>query len=112
MTVAFKKSIILEFDSYKDMPGHEDHYLWLRVLQRYNGYNIPKILVNARIGNSFFKRRHGLNFFKKELNFQFRLLSDGLQSKLSFTKNVILRGIPRLLPKTIFKLIYSKILRK
>ena len=75
MTVAFKRSIILELDSYKDMPGYEDHYLWIRVLQKYNGYNTSKILVNARIGNDFFERRHGLNFFKKELNFQLRLLS-------------------------------------
>ena len=36
---------------------------------------------------------------------------DGIQSFLSFITNVILRGLPRLLPKFILKIIYKYFLR-
>jgi glycosyltransferase involved in cell wall biosynthesis len=112
MTVAFKKSIILELGGYKDMPGYEDHYLWLRVLKNYKGYNIPEILVHARVGNDFIGRRQGLKFFQKEFFFQRTLLNEGLQTLFYFNKHLIVRVLPKLFPKFFLKLIYKFILRK
>jgi glycosyltransferase involved in cell wall biosynthesis len=112
MTVAFKKNIILELGGYRDMPGYEDHYLWLRVLKSYKGYNIPEILVHARVGNDFIGRRHGLKFFKKEIYFQKTLLFEGLQNLFYFNKHLIVRALPKLFPKFFLKLIYKFILRK
>ena len=112
MTVAFKKSIILELGGYKDMPGYEDHYLWLRVLKNHKGYNLPEILVHARVGNDFIGRRHGLKFFQKEIYFQRTLLNEGLQTLFYFNKHLIVRALPKLFPKFFLKLIYKFILRK
>ena len=112
MTVAFKKSIILELGGYKDMPGYEDHYLWLRVLKNHKGYNIPEILVHARVGNNFIGRRQGLKFFQKEIYFQRTLLNEGLQTLFYFNKHLIMRALPKLFPKFFLKLIYKFILRK
>jgi glycosyltransferase involved in cell wall biosynthesis len=112
MTVAFKKSIILESEGYKDMPGYEDHYLWLRVLKKYKGYNIPEILVYARVGNDFIGRRQGFAFFKKEFFFQNTLLIENLQTFPYYIKHLLLRVFPKLFPKFILKLIYKFILRK
>lgn len=112
MTVLYKKSVVEEVGGYKDMPGYEDYYLWMRLLKHYKGINLDKSLVFARIGNDMMKRRHGLEFFKKEFQFQRRLLAENLISPLSFYKNLIIRCFPRVLPIYILKIIYSKILRK
>lgn len=111
MTVCFKKSNILRAGGYLDMPGYEDYYLWLRVLNFSKGYNLDKPLVFARVGNDMFGRRHGIRFFINEIRFQKTIYNDGIQSFYSFIKNVIIRGIPRLFPKFILKLIYKNLLR-
>lgn len=112
MTVAFKKSIILELGGYKDMPGYEDHYLWLRVLRKYKGYNIPQVLVHARVGNDFIGRRQGIKFFKNELFFQNTLLKENLQTRTYYIKHLLVRVTPKLFPKFILNLLYRFILRK
>jgi glycosyltransferase involved in cell wall biosynthesis len=112
MTIAFKKSIILESEGYKDMPGYEDHYLWLRVLKKYKGYNIPEILVHARVGNDFIGRRQGITFFKNELFFQNTLLKENLQTSPYYFKHLLVRVLPKLFPKFFLKLIYKFVLRK
>lgn len=112
MTVAFLKSAVLECGGYRTMDGYEDWYLWMRVLRKYNGYNLSEALVNARIGNGMINRRQGFIFFKNELKFQKTLLSDKLITYSDFLINIFFRAIPRLLPKKILNLVYVKILRK
>ena len=111
MTVLYKKSIVEEVGGYRDMPGYEDYYLWMRLLKQNKGMNIDTPLVFARIGNDMIKRRHGLEFFKKEFQFQNRLLKENLTSPLNFSKNFIIRCLPRVIPISILKIIYSKVLR-
>jgi glycosyltransferase involved in cell wall biosynthesis len=112
MTVLYRKSIIEAVGGYQDMPGYEDYYLWLRLLKQNKGMNIDETLVYARIGNNMIKRRHGFEFFNKEFNFQDRLLRENLISPINFSKNLILRCFPRILPISILKIIYSKVLRR
>tara|TARA_X000000950_G_scaffold183181_1_gene221931 strand:- start:1654 stop:2469 length:816 start_codon:yes stop_codon:yes gene_type:complete len=111
MTVCFKKSHIKKAGGYSHMPGYEDYYLWLRVLNFYRGHNLDKPLVFARVGNNMLGRRQGFRFFINEIRFQKAIYFDGIQSFLSFITNVILRGLPRLLPKFILKIIYKYFLR-
>ena len=111
MTVCFKKSHIKKAGGYSHMPGYEDYYLWLRVLNFYKGHNIDKPLVFARVGNNMLGRRQGFRFFINEIRFQKTIYFDGIQSFLSFITNVILRGLPRLLPKFMLKIIYKYFLR-
>lgn len=112
MTVAFVKSAILECGGYRPMHGYEDWYLWMRVLKKYNGFNLSATLVNARIGNGMITRRQGLVFFVNELKFQRTLLNDNLITFSDFIKNIFFRALPRLLPKKILNLIYIIFLRK
>lgn len=111
MTVAFLKSSILKCGGYKPMPGYEDYYLWMRVLKEFNGFNLSENLVHARVGNGMIARRQGFVFFANELKFQRTLLTEDLITYLDFIKNIFLRLLPRLLPKKILELIYTKILR-
>lgn len=111
MTVGFKKSVVLEVGGYKEMPGYEDYYLWVRMLKNYNGINLLEPLVHARTGNDMIARRQGLAFFKKEIAFQNRLLFEGYQNLFSWLLNLILRAPIRLLPKKILVYFYNIILR-
>ncbi len=111
MTVCFKKSHIIKAGGYLDMIGYEDYYLWLRVLNFSKGYNLDKSLVYARVGNNMVGRRQGYRFFINEIRFQKTIYNEGYQSFLSFIKNVILRGLPRLFPKFILRIIYKYLLR-
>lgn len=111
MTVAFLKSSILKCGGYKPMPGYEDYYLWMRVLKEFNGFNLSENLVNARVGNGMIARRQGFIFFVNEFKFQRTLLAENLITHSAFIKNIFFRLFPRLLPKKILELIYTKILR-
>lgn len=111
MTVAFLKSSILKCGGYKPMPGYEDYYLWMRVLKEFNGFNLSDNLVSARVGNGLIARRQGFVFFANEFKFQRTLLAENLITYSDFIKNIFLRLFPRLLPKKILELIYTKILR-
>ena len=111
MTVMFKKTIVTKVGGYKDMPGYEDYYLWMRLLLKHKGENLNENLVYARIGNNMFGRRQGFSFFKKEIKFQKTLYSEKLINKNHFYKNIIFRGITRLFPKSILSFIYKSFLR-
>ncbi len=113
MTVMFKKSVILEAGNYTEMPLFEDYYLWCRVLKNgHNGLNINKVLVKARAGEDMVQRRSGLSYFKKEIGFQKALLQLGYTNMYEFIRNLIIRGLPRILPKKMLLNIYNNILRK
>ncbi len=112
MTVGFKKSLIQSVGGYKDMPGYEDYYLWLRVLKYYKGMNIDEYLVHARVGNNMIERRVGWEFFNKEIRFQRALRKARLINNLEFARNFILRCLPRCLPPFLLKTIYKFYLRK
>jgi hypothetical protein len=77
MTVGFKKSIATDLGGYQDMPGYEDYYLWLKILNKYKGMNLPDRLVLARVGNDMIGRRHGLTFLINKIKFQNTLLKEG-----------------------------------
>lgn len=113
MSVIFKKNDIIEIGNYEDMPLFEDYYLWVRVLDSgKKGMNISDVLVNVRAGEEMIAKRSGYNYFKCEINFQRNLLKMNYISKSKFISNVILRGVPRLLPTKIVEMIYSLVLRK
>ena len=111
MTVAFKKTVVEEVGGYKDMPGYEDYYLWLRLLKKYKGFNLTENLVYARIGNDMIGKRQGIRFFLNEINFQKTILSEKLISPSNFILNIFLRAIPRLIPKFLLKKLYKTFLR-
>jgi glycosyltransferase involved in cell wall biosynthesis len=113
MTVAFKKFEIESVGGYLDLPGYEDYYLWLRLLQKYKncGYNIKEPLVYARVGNNMISRRQGYLFFQREYFFQKQLLKDKITNNKIFIKNLIIRGLPRFLPTSILDKFYTLFLR-
>jgi glycosyltransferase involved in cell wall biosynthesis len=108
VTVMFKKSAVVETGGYEDMNGFEDFYLWVRMMQK--GYlfaNIDEVLVKVRTGRDMLARRHGWKYFKKEISFNRAVNSLGFYSNFESIRNILIRGIPRLLPPFFLRWVYS-----
>ena len=106
----YKKSIVEKSGGYKKMMWFEDYYLWARMIS--DGakfYNIQEPLVNMRAGYGQLERRGGVKYAIEEFKFLKRLKEIGFLSTSQFIKNVVIRFIARILPKSLLKSIYKKI---
>lgn len=111
-SVMFRKTAILDVGSYKDVPLFEDYYLWMRLIRKgYRIENQDEVLLYFRIGNMM-KRRHGIGYFKKEIQFFRRLRTEGLTSNSTFLALIAARLPFRILPLAILKVIYATFLRE
>ena len=109
--VMYKKSIVDKADGYKKMMWFEDYYLWGRMLL--NGakfYNIQEALVNMRAGYGQLERRSGFTYALSEMTLQKEFLDLGFINYFEFMRNVTIRFIARVAPKSLVKQIY-KVLR-
>lgn len=112
MTVAYKKSIVLELNGYQHHLYMEDYNLWLRIIaQEYQIHNLPDILIKVRSGKSMYERRKGINYIKSELVLAQLKEQLGLQSFLTSYGYFIIRSLTRLLPTSLIGKVY-KTLRK
>lgn len=111
--VMFKKSAVLAVNGYMHFPLFEDYYLWVRMLM--NGckfYNIQESLLYFRTTQDMFKRRGGWKYIKTEINFQLTIHRIGFISTGQCIKNIGIRFTVRLIPNSLRKSIYKKLLRK
>lgn len=61
MTAFFRRDAFLAAGGYPDIPLKEDYGLWLAMLARGERLaNLPQVLVHARLGEDFHRRRAGL----------------------------------------------------
>lgn len=109
-TVVYRKSKILEVGGYDIFP--EDYRLWMKLLQNGEGYNIQESLLFYRSGKEMYKRRHGWNYLKSEIKMQKYFYKIGFINKIECLKNILLRGIPRIVPLVLLKKIYEVKLTK
>ena len=92
MTVMFKKSDVQMAGGYLDWHHNEDYYLWIRMYEKGCVFmNLEDILVYARVGLEFYKRRGGWKYFISEKKIQQYMLSQKIISKFRFVKNIIVR---------------------
>ena len=112
MSVAYRKSIILEVGSYEDVRYFEDYYLWCKVLKKYKGYNIQECLIDVRAGKSMFKRRGGFSYVKNIISFEKKILKLGTINYFEFIINVIERTLIAIFPSDLRSFFYNTFLRK
>ena len=106
-SVMFLKNDIVSAGNYKKLEGFEDWYLWLRL--RKKGYKIETLQENlcyVRVGNSFYKRRSGLNYIKNEFNAHNVFYKEKLITFINFLSTMIIRTPLRLLPEKVIKFLY------
>ena len=107
MSVVFKKEKVLEVGGYQPMSGFEDFYLWIRMLKNgAKGANIPKVLIHARAGSEMVGRRHGIAYARQEIDFTIAGRKLGYFSYYDLSRNMIIRVLPRFLPKTFLDILY------
>lgn len=113
MTVAYKKSKVLEAGNYKDMLYFEDYYLWARMAKKGCIFrNVQEILVNVRGGNDMIKRRGGKKYIKPIIRFEKELLKLKIISRIEYLNNTLIRVFSALIPNSIRSILYKKALRK
>ncbi|WP_065994510.1 glycosyltransferase [Acinetobacter defluvii] len=113
MTIAYRKTKILEVGGYQHHMWMEDYNLFLRVIAKgYKIQNLEDILVYARIDNGMHARRKGFEYIKSEkqlLNLKKELkLQNPIHANILF----LIRSTFRLLPSSMLGKIYNTFLRK
>lgn len=108
MSAIFRKSAIDSVGGYQDLMYMEDYYLWLRLLAKDHKIdNIDDTLVSARIGNGMLERRRGATYIKSELFLLKKIYNLNLSKSPMPIFYYAIRITSRLVPKILFKKIYS-----
>jgi len=69
--VMFKKQSVINSGNYVNFPLFEDYFLWIRMLQKgAKFYNIQESLLYFRFSPAMFKRRGGIKYAFREIDFQ------------------------------------------
>lgn len=113
MTIAYRKSKILEVGGYQHHLWMEDYNLFLRVIAKgYTIRNLKDVLVYARIDNGMHARRKGIKYIKSEI--QILDLKKRLKIQKPIYANVLflIRSAARLMPTYLLGKIYNTFLRK
>lgn len=113
MTVMLRRNSVIERGSYQNALYFEDYYLWVRLaISGAKFANIPFILVDARIGSEFLKRRHGLNYAILEARFLSRLRRLGFIPTAEYLLIASARFVMRLVPLFVLEALYDLVLRR
>jgi glycosyltransferase involved in cell wall biosynthesis len=112
MTVVFRKKSIEDAGGYLPFLWNEDYYLWVRMLVNGKKFaNIPETLVLVRAGSSMITRRGGIKYFIQEMKLQKEFYSLRFINFRRLFLNLIFRGIFRIVPNSLRKVLYVKFLR-
>jgi glycosyltransferase involved in cell wall biosynthesis len=113
MSVAFRKSKVLECGGYPNVHLKEDYALWCKMLSfKANAMNLKDILVIATGGIDLCKRRSGLNYLKSEWEIQKILVSCRLQKKYLSLFVGLVRCLVFISPNSLRFFVYSRFLRE
>lgn len=110
--VIMRRKVVLDNGSYRNCPGFEDYDLWLRLLK--NGIDLDNLhfpLVLARVGIDHVKRRHGVLYALKEINFLKICWADKLMPWRQILILLIVRIPMRLAPRGMYSYFTRKLLR-
>lgn len=114
MTVALRRSKILEAGNYQPWFWNEDYYLWIRLMiAKCQFANMPNTLVNVRVGKEMYQRRGGLKYFESEAKIQKLMRDNGIISSWRCYFNILLRWcIQVAMPNWLRGFVFQKLFRK
>lgn len=111
-TVGFYKNIVLEIGNYSNYKYFEDYDIFLRILKKYQGYNLQESLLYFRVNESTYERRGGIEYFINEIDCLRSFYKKNLITKKDLIKSLFYRSIFRLINTKIRRKAYERILRK
>lgn len=114
MTVALRRSIILENGNYQPWHYNEDYYLWIRLMiAKVQFANLPDLLIHMRVGKDMYMRRGGRKYYESELGLQKFMLNNGLISRPRYWFNSAVRwGVQVAMPNWMRGYVFQKLFRK
>ena len=114
MTVALRRSKVLEVGNYQPWFWNEDYYLWIRMMIAGCEFaNLPNTLVNVRVGKNMYARRGSLKYFKSEAKLQKYMWNNGVISFPRYTFNVLVRlCVQVLMPNWLRGFLFQKLFRQ
>lgn len=112
-TVMYKKSAVIRSGNYRNVPLYEDYDLFSRMVLEYNikTYNIQKSLYYIRTSPDFYKRRGGIRYAGTVLRFKWNQHVKGYMSLTDFIISGLGQAGVCILPNSLRKLFYMKVLR-
>ncbi len=113
MTVMFKKADILSCGGYEAKFLMEDYSLWVHCAAKgLKMYNLPQVLVRARMDAKSYQRRGSYKYFKSNKALQDEMLALGVISLPTYLFNLFIRfAVQVILPNSLRSLFYKKALR-
>lgn len=112
-SVMFRKHAVEAVGGYEHFPLFEDYWLWARMqTSGYLIYNLQESLLWFRTSADVYRRRGGWRYATTELRFQYSLWRIGYISFVNMVYNGATRFFVRILPNTIRKILYNKMVRK
>jgi GT2 family glycosyltransferase len=110
-TVVYRKSAVLAVGGYTDMALMEDYLLFTRMVDGgARPANLADPLVRYRVGDGAYARRGGRRLLRAELALQRRLRRLGITSNAQYLRNVVVRGGYRLVPVTLRRTAYRRLI--
>lgn len=114
-TILFRREVFFDLDGYDVSIFPEDYDFFIRAyLKGFKFGNIDENVLWFRLGedrSKAIKRRWGISYAKKEMKLYRNFLKLGFYNYQDFIKVVCIKIPLRILPFSIYKFIYFKILR-
>ena len=112
MSIILRKSKVIDAGNYKEMPGFEDYYLWIRMMKKdCKFYNVQDSLVKVRGGDAMVGRRGGWLYFGRMKEFEKILKKMDFISTKEYYENIAIRSFSSLAPSWMRSGLYRKVLR-
>lgn len=106
-TVVYRRSAVAAAGGYQRLPLMEDYWLFARMIAAgARSSNRPEPLVKYRVGAGAYDRRGGTALLRAELVLQWRLWRSGFTTLPQFLRNVLVRGLYRLVPGRVRRPVY------
>lgn len=110
-TVVYRRDLVRAVGGYSDFALMEDYLLWAKMLVAgARVANVAEPLVRYRVGAGAYARRGGLGQLRAELSVQRRFRQLGFTTRIQFVRNVVLRGGYRLVPESLRRTAYRKVI--
>ncbi|AKT52940.1 hypothetical protein ADJ73_15960 [Arsenicicoccus sp. oral taxon 190] len=112
-TVVYRRSAVAAAGGYQDFKQMEDYLLFARMIQGgARVANVAEPLLCYRVGEGAYARRGGWSMLRTELALQRRFLAMGFTTPAQCARNVLVRGVYRLVPEGIRKVAYRAIMAR
>lgn len=106
-TVVYRASRVREVGGYEHVDHMEDYWLFARMVHRgMRCLNVEQTLVLYRVGAGAYERRGGRQMLCSEVALQRKLWGAGIVTGTQFCRNIVVRGVYRLIPSTLRRLAY------